>query len=915
MREKVLIVEDDSVFRHYLFQVLKYDFDITLAEGPKEALERLKQDRYELMITDLRMPAMDGRDLVEKVHHEIDPEIMVIVITAYEDDWPADDALTSHVFRYLRKGSFLPGELKQNVYKALEIKRTVLSLRDSRQRADDKEKVLRKIFENSEEPLFITDSTLKPVLVNKGLEMITGYTRDDLSSMRVEDLFCEPDRPKIAGFLGEVLRGLDVKPLVARIRRAIGADKEVELSASLVRLNNSTIFLKGTIRPIDSERPFRDNLERRLRELSLSLENKETRLKDLDRRLREVVDNTRDIVIFFDSDLRCELANTRFKEVLGYTLKDIKDKKLRWKDILHPEDVHVLDDISNAVKKRLRHASGDVRLKTSLGSTVFLRYRASMSYNSDKMLKSLCIVATDITKERLAEQELRKANTRIRELNTHLSTTFGDRMRELKDSEIRYKCMVEGSGDVIWSMDEDGIITYINIKGMELLDLTHDEICGRPYRELISDDSSIKNINDAIEKIKANMQPDTFNVSFDTFEGKRILRVSLGMVNMGSAREFIFVGRDITSEVDNYNKLQLLANIEYYSYDAIIGLDTKGRIISWNQGAYMMFGWKEEEVIGRPVSIIIPDDVAREANGILDEVKTKGFVRDRETKSVTKAGKILAVSLTVTALKDEAGDISGFSSIIKDITQQKEMESALLRSERLIAAGKLAASIAHEINNPLYGIRSCLSHILGVNDTGDVDVHFVKLALKETDRIAALIRNMKTFHSPSGGKPELTDINEALRDIFILNKKYLEENSIELDFRPGQLPRVMCVCDQIKQVFINLITNAVEAMPGGGTLTIETKPPLDDKNAIEVVVSDTGVGIAKEDLQHVFDMFFTKKSEVKGVGLGLSVSYGIIKRHGGWIEVDSQPGKGSTFRVFIPVDALKDRQLHLIEIT
>jgi len=335
-----------------------------------------------------------------------------------------------------------------------------------------------------------------------------------------------------------------------------------------------------------------------------------------------------------------------------------------------------------------------------------------MSYNSDKMLKSLCIVATDITKERLAEQELRKANTRIRELNTHLS------------------------------MDEGGIITYINIKGMELLDLTHDEICGRPYRELISDDSSIKNINDAIEKIKANMQPDTFNVSFDTFEGRRILRVSLGMVNMGSAREFIFVGRDITSEVDNYNKLQLLANIEYYSYDAIIGLDTKGRIISWNQGAYMMFGWKEEEVIGKPVSIIIPDDVAREANGILDreadrildEVQAKGFVRDRETKRVTKTGKILAVSLTVTALKDEAGDISGFSFIIKDITQQKEMESALLRSERLIAAGKLAASIAHEINNPLYGIRSCLSHILGVNDTGDVDVHFVKLALNETDR-------------------------------------------------------------------------------------------------------------------------------------------------------------------------------------
>ncbi len=915
MKEKVLIVEDDSVFRHYLFQVLKYDFDVTVADGPKQALERLAEDHYELMITDLRMPGMDGRDLVEKVHLEIDPEIMVIVITAYEDDWPADDALLTHVFRYLRKGSFLPGELKQNVYKALEIRSKVLSLRDSSQRAGDNERLLRQVFDTSEESLFVADRSLRPVLVNKGFENLTGYTIDQLKDMRIEEVFREPDRPSISSFLGDVLKGQDTKPMVTSIVSALGGDREVELSADLIRLNSSRVFLRGTIRPVEPARLPMDDLERRLKKFASALEDRDARLKDVSHRLGDVTSSTNDIVIFFDSDLRCEFANKRFKEITGYTLEDIKARKLRWKDIIHPDDIHVLDSIQDAVKKGLEHASGDIKLKTSLGSTVFLKYQASIKYDRDRKMQDLCIVATNVTKEKLAEQELRKANARIRELNTHLSTTFGDRMRELKDSELRFKYMVEGSGDVIWSMDEDGIITYINVKGIELLDLTHDEICGRPYKELISDDTSVSNINDAIDKIKSNNPPDAFNVSFDTFEGKKILKVSLGMVNMGSTREFIFVGRDITDEVDNYNKLQLLANIEYYSYDAIIGLDATGHIISWNQGAYMMFGWKEQEIIGKSVFTIIPDDVAREADEILDEVKAKGFVRDRETKRVTRSGKVLNVSLTVTALKDEAGNVTGFSSIIKDITQQKKMESALVRSERLVAAGKLAASIAHEINNPLYGIRSCLSHILGVKDAGDVDMHFVRLALKETDRIATLIRNMKAFHSPSGGKLELADINEVLRDIFVLNRKYLEENRIELEFRPGQVPGVRCVTDQIKQVFINLITNAVEAMPDGGTLTIETIPPHDEKNMVEVLVSDTGVGIAEEDLQHIFDMFFTKKSEVKGVGLGLSVSYGIIKRHGGWIEVNSQLGKGSTFRVFIPVEALRDRQLHLLEIT
>ncbi|MGC9325914.1 MAG: two-component system sensor histidine kinase NtrB, partial [Desulfomonilia bacterium] len=349
--------------------------------------------------------------------------------------------------------------------------------------------------------------------------------------------------------------------------------------------------------------------------------------------------------------------------------------------------------------------------------------------------------------------------------------------------------------------------------------------------------------------------------------------------------------------------------IEHYSDDAIIGLAHDGTIISWNHGAHQMFGWTEEEVIGNSWLMIVPEDYSQEAHEIMQEVKAKGFVKDRETRRKNKKDDVLDVSLSMKTLTDEMGETFGFTGIIKDRTEKKKMESALIQSERLAAAGKLSASIAHEINNPLYGIRSCLNHILQV-DTQKIDHQFVRLAIKETDRIADLIRNMKTFYLPNEGKVEKIDIHEALQDVFVLNRKYLEENLVRLRFHPEGSKFVECVPEQIKQVFINLINNAVEAMPEGGQLHVETSSSDDDKT-VRIVFRDSGVGISRADLPQIFDMFYTKKPLVKGVGLGLSVSYGIIKRHGGTIDVQSEEGRGASFTITLPCQSPWARQMQL----
>jgi PAS domain S-box-containing protein len=540
---------------------------------------------------------------------------------------------------------------------------------------------------------------------------------------------------------------------------------------------------------------------------------------------------------------------------------------------------------------------------------LFLSYHLKMHYDASGAFAGLDIVAEDITQQKVAEQELRKANQKIQEFNERLANGVSKKIKALRESEERYKQIVEDSSDIIFSLDTEARLVYMNKKGLQTLHVCHDDISMRPCREFIADEASEKKLQEMIGLIARGNTPAPFNISIETPDGRKIYRTSLIQIGDPSRVEYVCIARDISEEIVKNKRLQLLATIEHYSADAIIGLDTERNVISWNTGACMMFGWTEEEATGMPAHRIIPDELKDEAEEILKEVVEKGLVKDRETQRRTRDGRILDVLLTITALKDAAGKVFGFSVIIKDLTEKKKMESALIQSERLAATGKLSASIAHEINNPLYGIRSCLNHVLNTKPEA-VDYQFVKLAIKETDRIADLIRNMKTFYMPNEGRVEKIDLGESLRDVFILNRKYLEEHLVKLRFNPEGTCHVECVPDQIKQVFINIVANAVDAMPDGGELHVAMEENRDE-GTVAVTFRDTGIGIASDDLPQIFDMFYSKKPMVKGVGLGLSVSYGIIKRHGGNIEVQSEVGKGSTFRITLPVKSSWARQMHL----
>lgn len=231
----------------------------------------------------------------------------------------------------------------------------------------------------------------------------------------------------------------------------------------------------------------------------------------------------------------------------------------------------------------------------------------------------------------------------------------------------------------------------------------------------------------------------------------------------------------------------------------------------------------------------------------------------------------------------------------------QETHKKYLHAEKLSAIGKLSASFAHEFNNPLQGILAVLNGFNRRVVLDQDDKSLLDEAIEECHRLKDLILNLQEFNTPSTGRKDLVNLHKMLDSVLLLNKSdfFKRDITLTLDYAP-HLPQIEAIADQIKQVFLNLLANAADACsPGGGLITIRTWQ--EDEEKVAVSFKDTGVGIRPEDMDLIFQPFFTTKAEVKGIGLGLSVSYGIVKHHQGELRVASEPNCGATFTVILPV--------------
>ncbi len=343
----------------------------------------------------------------------------------------------------------------------------------------------------------------------------------------------------------------------------------------------------------------------------------------------------------------------------------------------------------------------------------------------------------------------------------------------------------------------------------------------------------------------------------------------------------------------------------------IMTTDLEGKIVAFNPGAEETLGYTYEEVKGKPASMFYGNPEERAS--LLRRIATDGSVRDYQTSLYRKDGKAIPVSITIADLKDSEGNTIGTVGMSKDISHRKVLQDQVMQSERLAAVGRLAAGVAHEINNPLAVIGEIAGYL---EELIEEDPRLEKEAnikefqedlpkiIKHVKRCRSITQRLLSFSRKSEARVEITDVNAALEEIIPFLSKAARLGQVEFhrDYAEN-LPKVLIEEMQLQEIFINLIHNAIQAIaaekPSGNIwLTTENR-----EGKVVVTVKDDGPGISPEVRDKIFDPFVSTKPTGQGTGLGLSICYGIIKRYDGQIQVESNPGEGATFRILLPAEA------------
>ena len=368
------------------------------------------------------------------------------------------------------------------------------------------------------------------------------------------------------------------------------------------------------------------------------------------------------------------------------------------------------------------------------------------------------------------------------------------------------------------------------------------------------------------------------------------------------------VSRDLLRRVSE--KEEIIESILNNSVDAIVFIDLENRVEVWNRGAELIFGYTADEMIGETFHRLIPPDMNQdeELRRIRAEVKKNGYLRNYRTRRITKDGRRITIDLSRTLISSKDGRVLGSTAIIKDTTEETQLEQRIYNAEKLASIGTLAAGVAHEINNPLSVILGFTDLLMEKFKPGSPEYEDLSLIEENAQNARRIVENMLGFARVTEGNEGAVDISGCVETVAKIVRSTLKNNKIRLEIDiPKNLPPVRGDTREFQQVIFNLINNAVDAMKdGGGMLTI-TAGAGDEY--VNVKVADTGIGIPNRIERQIFDPFFTSKKVGQGTGLGLSLCYGIVSRYNGMItfessSVEDNPGRmaGTVFTVTMPIE-------------
>jgi PAS domain S-box-containing protein len=354
-----------------------------------------------------------------------------------------------------------------------------------------------------------------------------------------------------------------------------------------------------------------------------------------------------------------------------------------------------------------------------------------------------------------------------------------------------------------------------------------------------------------------------------------------------------------------------LRSIAEHSPAGIVTTDVRGRITYWSPRAEELLGYRADEVLGRPVADLQRGGLGA-ARALMRRLREEDRIREHEAEILARDGRWVECRFSLALLRDSAGAVIGTLAILEDTSERKRLEAQLRQAQKMEAVGRLAGGIAHDFNNLLAVIMGHSDLIKSVLRKGDALTHDVEQIRRASERAATLTRQLLAFSRRQFLQPQVIDVNTLVGNLATMLRRLIGED-IQLELRlDPDAGRVSADPGQLEQVVMNLTVNARDAMPQGGRVILETAPVVLDQAFVathpgsttgphvRLSIHDTGCGMGPDVLSHLFEPFFTTKEPGRGTGLGLSTVYGIVKQHRGYIDVTSEPGRGSSFGVYLP---------------
>ena len=495
--------------------------------------------------------------------------------------------------------------------------------------------------------------------------------------------------------------------------------------------------------------------------------------------------------------------------------------------------------------------------------------------------------------------------------------------------------LLEAIPDAIVAVNRQGVILQANSQTEDMFGYPREELIGQRIEILVPDryrEQHLRHRDHFIDQPKTRRMGPGLGLWGRRRDGSEFpVEISLSPVPTDNGIVVLSAIRDVSDrkqieeqlrrandELAERKNRQLweyqnrLALIVDSSQDAIIGKDLDGIITHWNKGAENIYGYKAEEIIGKSITMLAPADRQDEIPKILESISNGQRLEHFETVRVTKDGRQLNISISISPIHNAAGVIVGASTIARNITAQKKAEDQLRQSQKMEAVGRLAGGIAHDFNNILGIITMCAELLRGHVTSEELPLKLIAHIRDASKRGASLTRQLLAFSRKQPTQSKVLDLNDRLKEVGKLLRPLMGDDVNILLLPRSELAFVQADPGQLDQIVLNLAVNSRDAMPRGGKFVIETAtaefddefvrqhPPMKPGRYVMLAVSDNGSGMDAATVSHIFEPFFTTKEIGKGTGLGLATVYGIVQQSGGHIWVYSEPGRGTTFKVYLP---------------